>query len=51
MRSLTLWRLSKLKLSSNKGRISKWFIMIEMVSIMVDMMKRYATLDYFAKYL
>ena len=46
MRSLTLWRLSKQKLSSNKGRISKWFILTEVVSIMVDMMRRDATLDH-----
>ena len=49
MRSLNLWRLSKLskiKLSSNKGRGSKWFILIEVVSIMVDMMRRDATLDH-----
>ena len=38
--------LSKLKLSSNKGRRSKWFILIEVVSIMVDMMRRDATLDH-----
>ena len=39
VRSLTLWRLSKLlkkKLSFNKGRRSKWFILIEAVSIMVE---------------
>ena len=49
MRSLNLWRLSKLsklKLSSNKGRGSKWFILTEMVSIMVDMMRRDATMDH-----
>ena len=36
---LTLWRLSKQKLSSNKGRRSKWFILRDMVSIMIDMMR------------
>ena len=46
VRSLTLWRLSKLKLSSNKGRRSKWFIMTEVVSIMVDIMRRDTTLDH-----
>ena len=47
MRSLTIWRLSKKKLSSNKGRISKWFILIKVVSIMVDMMRQdAATLDH-----
>ena len=49
MRSLNLWRssnLSKQKLSSNKGRRSKWFIMIEVVNIMVDMMRRNVTLDH-----
>ena len=47
MRSLNLWRLSKLKLSSNKGRISKWFIITEVVSIMEDIMRRDETLDHF----
>ena len=49
VRSLTLWRvskLSKLKLSSNKGRRSKWFILIEVVSIMVDIMRHEATLNH-----
>ena len=49
MRSLTLWRLSKLsklKLSSNKKRRSKWFILTKVVSIMVDMMRRNATMDH-----
>ena len=49
MRNLALWRLSKIskkKLSFNKGRISKWFILIEVVSIMVDMMRRDVTLDH-----
>ena len=46
MRSLTLLRLSKLKSSSNKGRISKWFILTEVVSIMVDMMRWDAILDH-----
>ena len=46
MRSLKLWRLSKLKLSSNKGRRSKWFILAEVVSIMGDMMRQDATLDH-----
>ena len=49
MRSLNLWRLSnlsKLKLSSNKGKRSKWFILIEVVSIMVDMTRWDATLDH-----
>ena len=49
MRSLTLLRLSKfskLKLSSNKGGRSKWFIMIEVVSIMVNMMRWDITLDH-----
>ena len=32
VRSLILWRLSKLKLSSNNGRRSKWFIITEVVS-------------------
>ena len=43
VRSLNLWRLSKfskLKLSSNKGRRSKRFIVTKVVSIMVDMMSR-----------
>ena len=35
-----------LKLSSNKGRRSKWFIMTEVVSIMVDTMRRDTTLDH-----
>ena len=49
MRSLNLWslsKLSKLKLSSNKGRESKWFVLVEVVSIMIDMMRRDATLDH-----
>ena len=46
VRILTLWRLSNQKLSSNKGRISKWFILTKVVSIMVDMMRRDATLDH-----
>ena len=49
VRSLNLLRLSKLSklnLSFNKGRGSKWFIMTEVVSIMVDMMRRDATLDH-----
>ena len=37
---------SKLKLSSNKGRRSKWFILTKVVGIMVDMMRRDATLDH-----
>ena len=48
VKSLTLWRLSKLskqKLSSNKGRRSKWFILIEVVSILVDMID--ATFNHF----
>ena len=40
------WRLSKQKLSSNKGRRSKWFILPKVVSIMVDMMRHDATLDH-----
>ena len=49
VRSLTLLRLSKFskqKLNSNKGRRSKWFILTEVVSIMVDMIRRDATLDH-----
>ena len=46
VRSLTLRRLSNQKLSSNKGRRSKWFILIEVVSIMVDIMRRDATLNH-----
>ena len=49
VRSLTLWWLSKLskkKLNSNKGRRSKWLILIEVVSIMVDMMRHDATLNH-----
>ena len=49
MKSLTLWRpsnISKQKLSSNKGRISKWFIMTDIVSIMANMIRRDATLDH-----
>ena len=49
VRSLTLWRLSKLskqKLNSNKERRSKWFILIEVVGIMVDKMRRDVTLDH-----
>ena len=49
MRSLTLGKLSKLSkknLSSNMGRRSKWFILTEVVNIMVDMMRRDATLDH-----
>ena len=47
--SLTIWRLSKLsklKLSSNKGRRSKWFILTKVVNIMADMMRHDATLDH-----
>ena len=44
--SLETFKISKQKLSSNKGRRSKWFIMIEVVSIMVDMMRQDATLDH-----
>ena len=43
MRNLTHWRLSKQKFSSNKGRRSKWFILTEVVNIMVDMMRHDAT--------
>ena len=39
-------KLSKQKLLYNKGRRSKWFILIEVVSIMVDMMRRDTTLDH-----
>ena len=49
VRSLNLLRLSKLskqKLSSNKVRRSKWFILIEVMSVMVDMMRHDATLDH-----
>ena len=46
VRSLNLWRLSKLMLSSNKGRRSKWFILTKVMSITVDMMRRNATLDH-----
>ena len=49
MRSLIILRLSKLsklKLSSNKERRSKWFILTEVVSIMVDMMRWDTTLDH-----
>ena len=46
MRSWTLLRLSKQKLSSNKGRRSKWFIMTEVVSIMVSLMRHDATSDH-----
>ena len=49
VRSLTFWRLSKLSklnLSSNKGRRSKWFIQTKVVSIMVEMMRRDATLNH-----
>ena len=48
VKSLTLWRLSKLsnqKMSSNKGRRSKWLILTKMVSIVIDMIKQDATLD------
>ena len=50
MRSLTLRRpskFSKQKLSSNKGRRSKWFILMEVVSVMIDMMRWDTTLDHF----
>ena len=49
MRSLTLLRLSKFSkvmLSSNKGGRSKWFIMTEVMSIMVNMMRWDTTLDH-----
>ena len=49
MRSQPLWNLSKLlklKLSSNKGRRSKLFILIGVISIMVDMMRRDAILNH-----
>ena len=49
VRSLNLWRLSKLsklKLSSKHRRRSKWFILTEVVSIMVDMMRWDGTLDH-----
>ena len=39
VRILTLWRVSKLNLSSNKGRRSKWFILTKVMSTMVDMMR------------
>ena len=43
---LRLSKLSKLKLSSNKERRSQWFILTEVVSIMVDMMRWDTTLDH-----
>ena len=46
MTNSTLYRLSKLKLSSNKGKRSKWFILTEVVSIMVDMMRQDTTMDH-----
>ena len=49
VRILNLWRLSKLskkRLSSNKGRKSKWFILIEVVSIMVDRMRQDVDLNH-----
>ena len=44
--SLEVFKAYKAKLNSNKGKISKWFILIKVVSIMVDMMKRDATMDH-----
>ena len=48
MKSLTCCRpsnISKQKLSSDKG-ISKWLILTKVVSIMIDMIRRDATLDH-----
>ena len=39
-------KLSKQKLRFNKGRRSKWFILTKVVTIMVNMMRRDATLDH-----
>ena len=44
--SLEAFKAFKAKLNSNKGKISKWFILIEVVSIMIDMMRRDATMDH-----
>ena len=44
--SLEAFTAFKLNLSSNKGTRLKWFILTKVVSIMVDIMRRDATLDH-----